>query len=60
MSSMQEGLPESAVGQVKEIYRRATLKQRDQLRAWMRRVLSGEDGNDRTLAKHGDPKKEER
>lgn len=45
-SNEQALLPPSAVGAVKEIYRRASKIQRQQLRAWMRRVLVDADGND--------------
>jgi hypothetical protein len=38
--------PSSAVGHVKEVYRRASDRQRAMLRSWFRLVLSGEDGND--------------
>lgn len=36
----------SAVGAVKAAYRGASKGQRAQMRAWMRRVLTGEDGNE--------------
>lgn len=36
----------SAVGAVKRAYRDASPRQRQQLRAWFRDVLSGVDGND--------------
>lgn len=35
----------SAVAIVKEKYRQSSKRQRQMLRAWFRRVLSGEDGN---------------
>lgn len=40
----------SVVGAVKEAYRGASKCHRQQLRAWMRRVLAGEDGNDEAPA----------
>jgi hypothetical protein len=43
----QDRYPSSAVGHAKEVYRRASDRQRAMLRSWMRLVLSGEDGNDR-------------
>jgi hypothetical protein len=52
--------PASAVGHFKEVYRRASKGQRATMRAWMRRVLSGEDGNDKPPLKRRQGRRAER
>lgn len=41
----------SSVTLVKEVYRKSSKRQRQTLRAWMRRVLADEDGGDRVIGK---------